>query len=479
MIKSVFLLLFLNLLIKPIWLLVIDRGVQNQVGTEAYGKYYIAFTLAMYLQVLLDPGIHTFINRYLSRHSHKVGWFLTHTLGLKVLLSLLYILGTLILIYVSDYENDIFYLSIGTMLNMSLLSLTLYFRSYLTALHKFSHEAVYSIIDRVLMILIIGMSFLFMKDYISTRFFVISQTISYSISLVIISFTVFRYANFEIKIRFNKRKMYPIIKSGLPYALLGFLIVLYSKSDLYILDYFHKNSSFEAGIYAAAQRLIEAGSMITLLIASIILPVFSKRIHQKEDLSFIHHQIVKVVFIPFTLLISVLYFYSGFITKLLYQENKEYIELILKQISLSFLGISLVYIYGTILTAGGKIKILLVSSISVLILNVIFNLIFTPIYGADSMSMISSSTHLLIGIVQAFFAIRIYGLSISNHNILKYFIIIVLLISFFFFISKFVKSAILGIIIIGGISCIFAFGFKIFSVKDITALIQLKNDRAE
>ena len=41
------LLLFLNLLIKPFWILGIDREVQNLVGEKEYGLYFALFNLSL------------------------------------------------------------------------------------------------------------------------------------------------------------------------------------------------------------------------------------------------------------------------------------------------------------------------------------------------------------------------------------------------------------------------------------------------
>ena len=43
-IKNIIFLLFLNLLVKPFWILGIDVAVQNRVGASAYGLYF-ALTL--------------------------------------------------------------------------------------------------------------------------------------------------------------------------------------------------------------------------------------------------------------------------------------------------------------------------------------------------------------------------------------------------------------------------------------------------
>ena len=62
-------LIFLNLLIKPFWILGIDVGVQNSVGAADYGLYFAVFNFTYLFNMLLDMGITNFNNRNIARHS--------------------------------------------------------------------------------------------------------------------------------------------------------------------------------------------------------------------------------------------------------------------------------------------------------------------------------------------------------------------------------------------------------------------------
>ena len=46
------LLLFLNLLIKPFWIFGIDRTVQNTVGVEEYGFYFVVFNFSFLFNII-------------------------------------------------------------------------------------------------------------------------------------------------------------------------------------------------------------------------------------------------------------------------------------------------------------------------------------------------------------------------------------------------------------------------------------------
>ena len=56
-------LIILNLLVKPVWIFVIDRQVQNIVGHEAYGIYFALLNLTLVLSFLADAGLSNMVTR--------------------------------------------------------------------------------------------------------------------------------------------------------------------------------------------------------------------------------------------------------------------------------------------------------------------------------------------------------------------------------------------------------------------------------
>src|SRR5437016_558016 len=93
--RSLFFLLFLNIIIKPVWLLGIDRGVQRATGIESYGLYAFILSLAFYMQMALDPGLHTHNNKQLAQNPNLLSKNLSEFLPLKIILSSIYFIATL------------------------------------------------------------------------------------------------------------------------------------------------------------------------------------------------------------------------------------------------------------------------------------------------------------------------------------------------------------------------------------------------
>ncbi len=75
--RSLFFLIFLNVIIKPVWLLGIDRGVQHAAGIDSYGLYYFILSISFYLQMVLDPGLHTHNNKSLAQDPNRLSENLT------------------------------------------------------------------------------------------------------------------------------------------------------------------------------------------------------------------------------------------------------------------------------------------------------------------------------------------------------------------------------------------------------------------
>jgi len=83
-------LIALNILIKPIWILGIDRTVQNTVGPAAYGLYFALFNLSFLTQIFLDLGISSFNNKYFAQYQHELKTYFSRIFTIKILLAAFY-----------------------------------------------------------------------------------------------------------------------------------------------------------------------------------------------------------------------------------------------------------------------------------------------------------------------------------------------------------------------------------------------------
>ncbi len=102
--------------------------------------------------------------------------------------------------------------------------------------------------------------------------YIIFQMIGYATSALLSTtyiFTKIKWSAF----RLDFGLVFDIIKKSIPFTLLGILMVMYSKVDIVMIKMLlSEKGNQEAGIYAGAYKLLDAGVMICFLFCQSTLP---------------------------------------------------------------------------------------------------------------------------------------------------------------------------------------------------------------
>ena len=260
LVSGLFWVLLANLLVKPFWILGIEVGVQNAVGDKVYGFYAAIFSFSYIFNILLDLGITNFNTRNIAQHPQLIGKHLSGILGIKVLLFGLYLAVTFTVGLLLGYGSDEFHLLALLTLCQFLNSLILYLRSNFEGLLIFKWDSLFSVLDRVLMILICGCLLWAPKlSVFSFQFsiyhFVYAQLVAYSITAVMAFVVIARKAEFK-RMRWDWRFFLVILRKGAPFALLVLLMASYNRIDPILLRELAGDT--DAGVYAGAFRLLDA-----------------------------------------------------------------------------------------------------------------------------------------------------------------------------------------------------------------------------
>ena len=293
--KNIALVLFLNLLIKPFWILGIDRTVQNVVGVADYGFYYSIFSFSFLLNILLDFGITNFNNKNIAQNNHLLRKHLSSIIVLKLLLAFIYLFISLICAFLIGYDSTQVLLLVILAFNQFLISFVLYLRSNLSGLHLFKVDSFISVLDRSIMIIICAILLWGnLPIQFSIRWYVFAQTIAYFLTAVITLIIVFKKAKSKfLKLNWNLPFSLMIIKKSFPFAILVLLMTFYNRIDTVMMermlpdasvskDYMH-SGEVQSGIYASAYRLLDATNMIAYLFSVLLLPLFAKMLKFKES----------------------------------------------------------------------------------------------------------------------------------------------------------------------------------------------------
>ena len=416
--KNIIFLLFVNLLIKPFWILGVDRAVQNLVGDTSYGLYLAISQFSYLFYILLDLGLTNFNNRNIAQNNQLLSKHFVGISQAKVFLTLLYFIVIFAIGWLIGYRGEQLKLLAIVGFNQVLLSFILYVRSNISALLLFKTDSLLSVLDRVLMILIC--SFLLWSGFVPRANFniysyIYAQTVSYIITLIIAVVIVLKHTG-KLTIRINIPFVIMIIKKSLPYALLVLLMSFYNRLEPVLIERLLPDdiAASQAGVYARAWRLFDAGNNISYLFSVILLPLFAAIIKKDEDLQGLVKQSFSIM-LSMTCIIGVLcIFYSHNFMEIMYPEqNNDESSTILKILMGSFVSVSVTYIFGTLLTANGNLKQLNIVAACGVVINLTLNFIFIPHYQAVGAAFTSLCVQFVTCVIQFFIAKNIFNLKLG------------------------------------------------------------------
>lgn len=472
---NLILLLALNLLVKPFWIFGIDRTVQNIVGAGEYGLFYSLFNFSLLLNIILDFGFTNFNNREISRHSQLFSKYFSNIVAVKIILAFTYGLLCLIVALFMGYNERQIYLISFLIFNQFISSFILYLRSNLSGLQLFKTDSFVSVLDRLLMIMIC--SLLLWGNITNFQFtiewFIYAQTISYSITFAFTFILVLSRADY-FKFRFDKVFLISIFKKSYPYALLILLMTLYSRVDSVLLERLLPKGNIESGIYAQAFRIVDAVNMIPFLFAGLLLPMFSKMIKNHESTQPLVGFSFSLLFIPaFAISISCI-IYRTEIMQLLYRQHAEESSILLGILMVSFLLLSINYIFGTLLTAKGSIKQLNYISLVGVLLSIIINLALIPHYKSIGAAVANLTTQLIVAIFQVTMVIKTFQFKVERRTFISYLLFIVLTLFMAICSRLIITDWWLGFFTSLIVAALLSFIFKIIKIRELFTLITIK-----
>lgn len=468
-------LIVLNLLIKPFWPLGIEPAVQNAVGNASYGEYAILFNFSFLLNIILDFGVTQFNNKNIAQNNHLLTKHFSSLFSLKLVLGIVYFLITILLGFIIGYDYRYMKLLSVLAVNQFLISMILYLRSSLLGLHLFKTDSFVSVADRIIMIfLCLGLLLRWFGIEIDIMTFVYSQTIGYFLTAVIAFITVY-YKTDHFTLKWNWPFSLMILKQSFPFAILVLLMTFYNRLDSVMLGVLLPAGvgSEQAGIYAKAFRLLEAGNMIAYLFSVQLIPIFSRMIKHKENVE----QLVKLSFILLVtpaLVVSVgCFFYSNELSGMInHGVTDSAVEFSI--LMLCFTAVSTTYIFGTLLTANGNLKQLNIMAIVGICINLILNFILIPRYMAMGSAISSLITQFFTAGIQIYFAYKIFKFKINVRLIIALIVFIIGIVVSNYLSRSFTQSWMINFAIMTVFCGIWAFVSGLINLKSIFRFVKYK-----
>lgn len=384
-------LIALNLLIKPVWIFLVDRRVQLTSGNQAYGQYFAVLNLSYVLLFLADAGLSNMLNQRIA-NQRLVN--LSQLLRLKLFLLLLFAIACCFTAWLThlDQWELLFYI----ILIQALTSFFVFLRNIITAHQFFTTDAWFSVIDKSLMILVCG-AIIYTSWFGGINLLLFLQVqccCTGAAVLLALAFIGYRklYRGGE------KEPVSYILRRILPFAAIILLMSMHYRLDGFLLERMRPDGATEAGIYASAYRLLDAGNMAGYLAASFLVPFIAR--HQR-DRQAINTALLDLRHVLLFFAIGVVCFVgvnASWAERLLYHSSDPYHASVIRFSILALPGYYLVHVYGSALTATARFRpFIIILAISVLV-NLVLNLWLIPREGAPGCCFAAIASEYFCGI---------------------------------------------------------------------------------
>ena len=459
----------LNLLVKPVWILVIDRAVQNALTQEVYGNYFALFNFSLMFFIILDLGLNGYNTTEISRNTNKIVSFAGNIIGLKVLLMMVYLIAAFGVGSLLGYNRLEFNLLLILCVLQIITSFNQYLRTIVSSLQKFKWDGVFMVLDRVVIISICSVLIWGgISDWeLTINRFIYAQLMG--VSLVTILLVVFlRKQLSKISISFQFQRIVPILKQSWPFALLIMLMGLYNYMDSVMLKLLIGDE--EAGIYALGYRLFYALLMFAQIFSGVLLPFFSKNINDVNVVKQVSSFTSKLLLLIGFTVVFFSFSYGMDIMHLLYPEKaSEASSNAFKILMFGFIGSVLVLVYGTLLTAALELKYLNLAAFATLVINLILNVKLIPQYGASGAAIATLMSQMIFGGVCFMISFQKFNFKLKWFDIFKQLVGVLMLLIITILLKQYFDNLLVHLILIAVVVLFVAYLFKLFSVKHLNS----------
>lgn len=397
-----------NLLVKSFYIFGIDRTVQNRTGPEAYGLYFALLSFTLLFQVVNDFGIHLYQSRNVARHPHLLGKLLPNTLLLKGLLAAVFALLVVLAAWLAGYSGVAWEL-LGWLIAVQVLhSLFQYLCFTVTGLGYYRLNGLLSVVDRLVLIGLMG-CLLWMwpagREF-DVLWLVQAQVVSLVIAVGVVAAMVWRRLP-RGRLHVRGKLVRVVLRQSAPFALAVFLMTVYTRLDAVVLERLLPEGDYAAGVYASAYRLLDAANMAGALFAGLLLPMFSTLMGRGEAVR-------PLADLAFRLLMSVAVaaavactLFRHELMQLLYAHATFKWGQVLGWLIWSFVATSGMYIYGTVLTAAGRLGVLNRLFALSIALNFFCNWLLIPRYGPTGAAGATVATQAFVWVAEMWLAHRL------------------------------------------------------------------------
>ncbi|HRI85067.1 MAG TPA: oligosaccharide flippase family protein [Ignavibacteria bacterium] len=365
--------------------------IAREYSADSFGELITIFSLANIFAIIFDLGIPLFLQKeFSSREKHSAD-LAVNAIAVSVFLFPVYFL-TLTLYQLLIFPEFPFRLFTFTSILVYLFSVSNLISKALSGLRDFQSQF---------------KALLFSRTFAFTFFIVFAVILKTDLSILIIILTAGAVIQLHSLIRslrsnkinlslknFSLKTSKSILKISLPLGLAVLFNFLYDKIDIILIS---KIIDFEnTAYYSIGYGIFKSSALIYSFLFITGLNRISYLSRNKRAVELFYKKYLSLLMPVCIILTAVLFFFAGVIIELFYTDKFNDSVLVLKILSFAVTGLALNNLTGVILNGLGMYRQNMNVTFLGLILNIILNIIFLPVYGIAGAAVITVLTEYFI-----------------------------------------------------------------------------------
>lgn len=467
----------INFLVKPFYLFGVDLHIQNLVGTDTYGMYKVLFNIAFLLQFIHEPGIQSFNSQNIAKNPDQLGFHLPRILGLKLVLGIVYFAIAIGYFLFNPYDHSWLPLMAIITINLFLSTLFLYLRTNIASIGKYRVDSLLSSLDKLLMLVILGiLSWVSpFRENFEIIWLAYGQFAAFLIACLVALGILYRHLG-GLKISFSWDYTKKLIGWSLPYALILLSMSAYTRMDSIMIERILDDGGLESGIYEYGYRFLDAFNMVGYLFASLLLPMYASNYKKDKVINdLIEIGLRLMVLITFVGAASAIT-YRNEIMLWAHSDATPYYGDIMIYLMLSFISLSMAYIFGSLIVASNKLRNFNILLFGGVVMNFALNMYLIPHESALGAAKATFITQTIMAIGQVILVYRLINVKISFQLLLSIIVFGLLCVLIFGSIYAYINVGWIYKVLVSICFAIFiALLIRLVDIKMLTDLISRRN----
>lgn len=445
------------------WVLV-EMKVQDVIGHADWGMYAALLSFGFLFITLADLGVNYFATKTLAGQPELMRSYFPNLLTFKIFITLLYPFVMVVAGWILGYGERELYMLLLLCLVHGAGQILQFFRANFQAMQRFRIDGIFSVLDRLVLLIIVGVLFVTKMDIDS---FVYGRLIAIGVSVLICYLVLLKLYGWMAP-QLDRALISKIVKQSLPFAMMTVLYSIHDKVDQVMLERMAGETA--NGLYVAAYRWLDAFSMYLWTVLPIFFARFAFFIDDIKEQERLLHFGQVIASLPL-IFVSVFVFFYGEQLLFLY-DNSTTEELdVMRSCLQALFGAALLNavfaIFSTLLTSTGYERYVNRMVAVAIVLNIVLNAIFIPEYGAIACAWSTLVSYAVMDVAYVIYIFRNLDIQVPWSQMVRLFLLAGGLAGLMYGLdlaglSWLWVTAISGLAFVGGI-----FGLKLLTMEQI------------